>query len=347
MKKKRFLLVLSLLSLACTSCTILMPWQNYNSGTSTEEETEKLVGKKQVFLDSSFEKGFLAIPGGGTQIKTGFVPDDRYAQNVVLKYGSNTNQPVWTLRQNNDVYNLNDKYCENNTPDYADGYYIFSDPSKKLMVSPSTSSLYMELDSSIEYGGENERETSDTWAHMLIASSLSHQVKVGNLQSLSLSLNIQLMKNIDLSINKNYANEMILYLQLSNSNQDETAKADKPIWFGIPFFNSDSNAFNQEYAAVDTAQGANSGGFIYKFAMDKLYKTYETSLVDYSKHSIEIELIQYFEVALKKAQDKGYWTSSTINDLVIGDMDFGFELPGRRKLGVQFSNLKLTADYGE
>jgi len=338
---------LLLLSSVATSCTILMPWEKYNPSTpKEEEETEKLVGKKQVFLDSSFEKGFLAIPGGGTQIKTGFIPDDRYAQNVVLKYGSNTNQPVWTLRQNNDVYNLNDKYCETNVPDYEDGYYIFTDPSKKVMINPSSSSVYLELDSSIEYG-ENERESSDTWAHLLIASSLSHQVKVGNLQSLNLSINIQLMKNIDLSISKSYANEMILYLQLSNSNKSETAKADKPIWFGIPFFNSDSSAFDKEYAAVDTAQGPNSGGFIYKFAMDKLYETYDTSLVDYNKHTIQIELIKYFEIALKKAQDKGYWTSSTINDLVMGDMNFGFELPGRRKLGIQFSDLKLTADYGE
>lgn len=314
-----------------------------NNSTKPGETTD---GEEQLFLDTKFEKGFLAIPGGGSQINTGFIPEDRYSQNVTLKYGNNKSQPVWTLRQNNDVYNLNDKYCQDEQPAYDDGYYIFSDPSKKLIVNPTEGSLYMELDSSIEYG-PTERSNSDVWAHMLIASSLSHQLEINDVSSLNLSMDIQMTTNIDKHVAKQYADEMILYLQLSTSNQDETALADKPLWFGIPLFNSDVTAFNKEYAEVDTAQGPNSGGFIYKFAMSNLFDSYESSLVDFNNHRIDIELTNYFEIALERAHNRGFWTSSTINDVVISDMNFGFELPSKRKVGVQFSNLKLVAKYEE
>lgn len=344
-KNKITVIFVPLLALVCTGCTFIMPWQTYDPNKTTKKEEES-TGEEQMFLDTKFEKGFLAIPGGGTQINTGFIPKDRYSQNVSLKYGNNKNQPVWTLRQNNDVYNLNDKYCQNEQPDYDDGNYIFYDESKKLIVNPTVGSLYMELDSSIEYG-PTERANSDTWAHMLIASSLSHQLEINNVSSLKLSMDIQMTTNIDKHIEKQYADEMILYLQLSTSNQDETALADKPLWFGIPLFNSDVSAFDKEYAQVDTAQGANSGGFIYKFAMSELFNSYESSLVDFNNHNINIELINYFETALNRAHNKGFWTSSTLKDLVISDMNFGFELPSKRKVGVQFSNLKLIAKTDE
>lgn len=346
MKHKLIKIFIPFLALTCSSCKLIMPWETFNPNTIEEETKEQLVGKHEMFLDTSFENGFLAIPGGGTQIGTGYVPEDRYSQNVSLKYGSNKRQPVWTLRQNNDVFNLNDKYCEGKKPDYADGSYIFYDESKKLIVNPVEKSLYMELDSSVEYGNY-ERTSTDLWAHMLIASSLERQVAVSDIKSLTLNIDIQMMVNIDKHVSVSYADEMILYLQLSTSNQDETEKADKPLWFGIPFFNSDSSSFNNEYAQIDTAQGANSGGFIYKFAANRIYNSYASSLVDGNKHNVNIDLISYFETALSRAHAKGFWTSSTLKDLVISDMNFGYELPSKRKVGVQFSNLSLVADYGE
>lgn len=347
MKKRGvFVSIVSLLALLCSGCTFIMPWENYDPNQNTGKKESENVSEEQLFLDTKFEKGFLAIPGGGSQIKTGYIPEDRYSQNISLKYGNNKSQPVWTLRQNNDVYNLNDKYCQDGQPDYENGSYIFYDQSKKLIVNPTAGSLYMELDSSIEYGA-NERAKSDIWAHMLIASSLSRQLEIANVSSLKLNMDIQMTINQDKHINVQYADEMILYFQLATSNQDETALADKPLWFGVPLFNSDATAFNKEYAEVDTAQGANAGGFIYKFAMNKLYDSYESSLVDFNNHKINIELISYFEIALERAHNRGFWTSSTVKDLVIRDMNFGFELPGRRKTGVQFSNLNLTANYKE
>jgi len=349
MKNKRLLLIP--LCLLCTSCSVYMPWQDIESATNDSEATNK--ESVQLLMDPKFENGFLAIHGAGKKIdENDYIPEGYYDGNVTLKYGDNKKSPTWTLRQNNDVYNLNDVYHDDVKPEMIDDYYVFTDNSKKLAVNPVKGNLYMELNASQEY--PRDRIEEGEWCHMLIASSLSKNTTVSETSSIQLTMDIQLLKNEDrhlLVYHENPVGQFLMYIQMTSTSPNETSN--KTFWFGIPLFDTQYPYAGQmvESAQEDFASGSNTGGLIYKIAGKDIYGDENITLTDMKKHSINIDLKPYFERAIelahktKMTSGNYFWSDTEFEDLVITDMNLGYELPGRRDMGIEISNFSMLANY--
>lgn len=347
--KKKLLFIAPVLLLS--SCTLYMPWQTVNT---TPEETQKINNKNtELLMDSRFENGFLAIHGAGKKIdENDFIPTPYYDGNVSLKYGNNKKSPTWTLRQNNDVYNLNDVYHDGVLPEKINDYYVFTDNSKTLAVNPDKGKLYMELNASQEY--PRDRIEEGEWCHMLIASSLTENTVVADTNAINLTLDIQLKKNEDrhlLNYHENPVGQFLMYIQITSASPNETSG--KTFWFGIPLFDTQTPYARDmaEGASEDFASGANTGGLIYKISGTDIYGDGNVTLNDYKLHSINIDLKPYFERAINLAHrtqmsSGGYfWTDTEFEDLVITDLNLGYELPGRRDMGIEISNFSLMAIY--
>ncbi len=344
MKNKALLLIIP--TLAISACTVKLPWEKVYDNDPFE-----------LIMDNTFQKGFLAIHGVGTPqldysdpanpVKHEDPPEGRYVADVALKYNSRIkDDPSWTLRQNNDVYNLNDIYYSGKKADLIDGYHVFSDPSKILAVKPGEGKLYMELNSSVEYW--RNRNTLDTWAHMLIASSLTKSVGVKDYDKFILSLDIQMHKCEDHTLTSwSYTRsaQFLMYIQMSSASSTEDS--DRTFWFGIPFYDSTQPYARDmvETAAKDFAVGTNTGGLIYKVPGTAIYGDENVTLEDYQIHHIEIDLKDYFKRAIDLAHTPAinFWTKTKVDDLVMTDMNLGFELPGRYDIGIEISNLSLKA----
>jgi len=359
MNKKTLLILLPILT--CSACTVKMPWENI---ILDEEGTE-------LIMDNKFMNGFLANAGGETFQKyypPGYdgtptgpqpeivkeTPSGRITTDVELKYGVNNIAPSWTLRQNNDVYSLNDIYFDkNNRPNVIDGYYVFSDTSKVLGVKPGDGKLYMELNASQEYW--RNRNSLDTWMHMLIASSFTEEANIAKVDSLIFNLDVQLKKYEDKTLDgyaDTHCGQFLMYIQTKSISPKETS--DRTFWFGVPLYDN-----TQPYAKdmlesgnADFAVGMNTGGFIYKMAGEDIYGDPNVTLEDKELHHINIDLKKYFSRAIdlahnyeKDGKASPFWPFTTVDDLVITDMNLGYELPGRVDIGIEISNLSLKAVF--
>lgn len=347
MKIKYMLLPICLLS---TSCSVYMPWQEVVTDNNSEKT---FYNEVELLTDPKFSNGFLAIHGAGKKIdQNDFIPENYYDGNVELKYNNNKTSPTWTLRQNNDVYNLNDVYHDGVKPEKINDYYVFTDNSKKLAVNPDLGKLYMELNASQEY--PRDRIEEGEWCHMLIASSLAEQTSVSKAKSIDLSLDIQMLKNDDMHLLEEHGNpvgQFLMYIQMSSSSASETSN--KTFWFGIPLYDSNYPFSQQmvEEVTVDFASGSNTGGLIYKIPGEAIYGGKNITLEDKKLHSIRLDLQPYFQNAIELAHntktesEDSFWAKTEYEDLVITDLNLGYELPGRRDLGIEISNFSLTAKY--
>ena len=339
MKKNNFvsllLISMSALMMACSNT----PSQSTTPQTPTTSVDEK---RKQIILDNTFKKGFSMSSANGSQMDTGWFPENRWPMSVDLTYGEEEgNDPLWMGAQHGDIYGLNDIYNKTtgNKPTYENGYYTFKDTSKELSVNPEKGALYMELNTSKEY--TRPRKAQEQWCHLLLEQGFAEPVHVSEASHIQLTADLE-MKKFENHMSDtefesgNHTTQFLMYLVIKS---EAALDANDFFWFGISFYDYRYPNGIPEGGMVDAGGAGATSKFIYHMPG---YDLLPNGLPLNEKQSIDIDLKTYIGSALVLANTKfGKFTNSTIDDLTFQSMNIGFEIPGTFDCGIELSNFGI------
>ncbi|MCU0104138.1 hypothetical protein N7603_00490 [Acholeplasma vituli] len=289
----------------------------------------------ELIQDNHFRNGFVISPADNEP-----QPDNRYPLDYNLTYGTPTGQIAWLLGQAGNRFGLADDYALNGKKvAYVDGFYTIEDPSKKLIINPDTGEITFVLNTSKEY--LRPRESKEAWPHLLIQQGLSQNVSVSDVESIVLSLSIQLnslvnhMSNAEYNASLHTAQFLMYIVVRSNAAAD----AGEYMWFGIPFFDA-RYPLMQENGMIDAGTSGNTGKFIYQMPqIDFMPNGLQVGV----HNDINIDLIPYFARALMLAKQQGALLNTEVEDLYLTNMNIGYEIPGTYDVSITLQNFSLKA----
>ena len=343
MKRKNLLSLLlismSALTVACSNAPATTTNEPTTTPTTSVEEK-----RKQIILDNTFQRGFSMSPANGSQMDTGWFPENRWPMSVDLTYGDNNEDPLWLGAQHGDIYGLNDIYNKTTgtKPTYENGYYTFKDTSKELSVNPEKGALYMEVNTSKEY--TRPRKNQEQWCHLLIEQGFAEPVHVSEASKIQLTADLEMKKlekhMSDSEFNaSNHTAQFLMYLVIKS---EAALDANDFFWFGISFYDYRYPNGIIEGGMVDAGGAGATSKFIYHMPG---YDLLPNGLPLNEKQSVDIDLKSYIGSALVLANTKfGKFTNSTINDLTFQSMNIGFEIPGTFDCGIELSNFGIYVE---
>lgn len=321
MKRGILLISIILLNYCCTRSNEENPSPIPNNWTETE-----------IIQDPLFEKGFVLTPldpkivqeGGGLENTS---PDTLYF------YG-NGSHPIWQLGQWTSKYNF-----ANSLPEQEqDGSISFTNSggSKKIALYPDHS-LLLEVNASKEY--DAPRIGEQPWLHLLIGQDFSN-ARIRQSERLEFSMELKLEKEenkmtpetFDPSI---HTAQSPFYFFIVNQNQNSSDYS-QHIWFGIP-------SYDYRYSELSNIENVlwdiGTSTFIYTVPPRSIWGNIRFQ--DKKWHKCKCDLQPWIARALEAMKEKGVFLNTTLNDLVITSMNFGWEVPGTFDVAIRVKNISL------
>ena len=349
MIKKIIVFVLNLVLLFCfISCNStnnnVIKDENTNENKIEDEKTMEEQGYKSIFLDKNYLNGFTVSSN-----QDGAIPP--YLETPIKLY-ENDEKPSWTFAQWGSKYNIIDYYQKSAINSnfglkyLSEGKIINSKylPAKIFSFDTSTGGVYMELNAEVEY--DNPRVTNQCWPHTLIEQSFNNEslVNISNCTSIKMIMNFNISKFEDkmngLANVNLHAAQFVWYVTLQNRNT-ESVDYGKYIWFGLCLWdNRYENLEKPLFAAVDGGKETNTGAFIYSPESNLYYKGNKmpTAKTDVN---VNFDILDIAKSAYNLAIERGYLGTTTFQDLYIGSMNFGFEVPGTYNVASQINNFDI------
>ena len=340
--KKYFLVIITLIM-----CILLHGCGNDSEkGNEDKPNVPEEPKVYEMIVDNHFENGFNVSPANHTNS-----PADRFSLSTRINYNKVSSGATWSLAQHGCIHGfadgvelekLNGELVFKNN-NFIDGSYVYEDVSKVLKVNPEKSALYMELNASKEF--TSPRKNKEEWPHLLVQEAFSKQVMFNELESLKLSLDVTLHKEINHLSEEEFdsslhTSQYIMYIYVcSNSALD----AGEFLYFGIPLYDYRYKIMN-EAGMIDAGTAGNTGKFIYQMPT---YEYLPNGLVLGVKNHIEIDILSSIARSLVLAQQYGKLMNSNINDLYITSFNIGFENPGTIDTAIEIEGLSLIATEKE
>jgi hypothetical protein len=282
------------------------------------------------YADENYDEGFAVYTteeGNGAIVGT-------------LKYDDNSSyHPVWTIAQWNSVNNLAEGYKI-----IQDNLCIWGDMSKQVFVNKADNSLGLLMNASSEY--TSNRTTGQPWPCLLLNQEFSfdNDIKVSNIGALFLNVDFVITKMENHMVgtpdDNLHAAQLLWYITVQNRN---VASEDfgKYIWFGLQLYDTRYD-FPPLYAQEDAGKEQNTGMFIYNpSSMDYLTKPVDVNVNQSINYNAYQKILEAFELA----QSRGYLSDTTIDDLYIGGMNIGWELPGTYDVTAIINDLNIYPVY--
>jgi len=350
-----FVLLSSLLLNVC-GCTIF-PSNTTSSSTDSKNHqsilddyvtTEKIESFRQrgynsLFSDTNFKDGFR-ITKTSTNAEGGPYHDEYFHYYEETQF----NIPSWILCQWGSQYDIYQNY---NLETSADGleYTLCSKggkmidnqfvPAKRASFNTKTGSTYLECNAETEY--DTPRKNGEPWVHVLLEQKFkSPLVHVLELESLVMEATFEIQKFEDKmgdAFNPGlHAAQVVWYITIQNRNQ-ESADYGKYIWFGVSLWdNRSSGKKTKLYAQID----GGTESFVYNPPSTYYYLSNDGKLpVVNQKVTATMEVMQVVREAYDLAIQRGFLGTTQYEDLYVGGMNFGFEVPGTYNIGVMFDDI--------
>lgn len=287
------------------------------------------VKKLEVIADKNFSKGIQLL--GTNSANT--VP---VAQ--LYPFGKTTTEPCWTLAQWGSKFKLIGA-----KPRVVSGRTSYENQGKRISFETvaNTVLVSMEVTGSNEYS--SPRKENQDWPHLLLAQEVKSKVRLNEIKSLLYTIDARLMYNdnkMEGALDpKLHTAQVSLYLSIQNVNKQSAMYGDF-FWFGLPLYDYRYPDI-KEYAEQDLGKEDATKKFILNVAAKDLFSD---TLHDKKWVGIKKDIYPLLLKAFKTAQERGFLKGTLFDDLGIGSMNFGWEVPGTFDCGLQFKNLDLTAN---
>ncbi len=303
------------------------------TGDSTDiTDDSSAINGTELITDSSFETGF--------KLKSTSTSDVYIAR--YLDYDGaaiETEDDIWYMAQWWTPYDFSDAEYT-----YRDGWHVYENESRTLMVDTEDSALTMQLDSWKEYQerfGTSRSSSSQTWSHFLLEQYFEEQQMLSGLKSLTLSFEFEISEvtmydvaNYDSTI---HAAQFVMYLTIRNT------KYSNYFWFGIPLYDNRGGNDGASYQVDSGFEGA-TGSLIYSMGQSSYLPGGATVG---QHHSISVDILSYIQDGYV------YGSTQTTNPPLTGwdwencyvnYMNIGWELPGSFDVTSTLYNLSLVAE---
>lgn len=318
--------------------------------TTTEKvESYRKKGYSPLFTDINFKNGFR-ITKTATDAEGGPYHSEYYHYYEETK----NKTPSWTFCQWGSNYDI---YQNFNLESSTDGFeYTLSSkggktiggnfiPAKKASFNTKTGATYLECNTEVEY--ESPRQNGQPWTHVLLEQDFSNNlIHVSELDSLVMEAQFEIQKFEDKmgsAFNAGlHAAQVVWYITLQNRNQ-KSPNYGSYIWFGVGLWdNRSAGKTTSLYAQLD----GGTSSFIYNPSSMYYYQNNGGKLpIPNQKITATMEVMQVAKSAYNLAIQRGFLGETQFDDLYVGGMNFGFEVPGTYNIGVQFDDIGVYYKY--
>ncbi|MCD6598090.1 MAG: hypothetical protein J7L04_10400 [Bacteroidales bacterium] len=291
----------------------------------------------EVIRDIQFEKGFALTPLDPAIVQQGGGFEKTFLD--TLDFGKDGSHPVWILAQWNSKYDL----AHTPPTEGIDGSIEYANEGKKIALFPNHS-LWLEVDASKEY--DSPRLNGQSWPHLLISQNFHDESpNVGEADRLDFSMEIKLEKCENKMTTRTYNSSIHtaqtpFYFMLVNNNKN-SADYHQRIWFGLPSFDFRYPILRYNETVL---WDIGTSTFIYGVPETKIWGN--VSLHDGNWHTTHIDIKPLIKRALEAMKEHDVFRNTTLEDLIITSMNFGWEVPGTfdaaiRVRGISLKSIKL------
>lgn len=335
MKKIYTISFLFLFSLFAISCGTEKKEEADNNGAGTENGENPGVTDDgwEVLGDVTFENGLAVslldpkdVTANGGFEKTN--PDTLYFNNDKVN-------PTWQMAQ---WYSKHD-IAHAQPIRHSDNSIEYSNKGKKI-VRYEDGSLLLEIITSTEY--EHPRVDGENWPHLLIEQAFKKCPNIGTVKALNFSIALQLIKcdnkMNDGEYDTNYHTaQSPLYFILRNVNS-KSADYNKSIWLGIQSFD-----YRYEKMREDELISWDLGTDMYIYNVPQIKIWGDIKFQDMKVHEAKVDILPLVKDAVNSMKSKDIFTSTTLDDLELVSINFGWEIPGTFDTAIKVKGISLKA----
>ncbi|MCF3111309.1 hypothetical protein LL912_21155 [Niabella sp. CC-SYL272] len=280
-----------------------------------------------LFTDANFETGLYL---------KGDVSGAPSAGMSLYPFGQKGNKPAWELAEWASKYLL-----QQNGMVEKNGEKLYENNGKLLsfMREGNTTKIRMDVKASAEY--EHPRKSGEAWPHLLLEQAFSVKPYLKHVDKLILNFEGRLV-NCRLAMPQGsfdaglHTAQFQLFITLQNLNPQSSSYGEL-VWFGVPFYDYRHRQL-QVYAAQDIGKGDATGMFIYSLGTTDYM---QGSFHDANWVKVEKDLKPLMVKAVNLAKERGYLKGATLDDIRIGGMNIGWEVPGTFDAGFEFRGFDL------
>ncbi|HAE62707.1 MAG TPA: hypothetical protein DCG38_10320 [Eubacteriaceae bacterium] len=298
------------------------------------ENNENELSGVEIIEDNTFELGFALTPLDPETVQQGGGHEKTSLD--TLSFDRNGNSPIWRLAQWYSKYNLAN--AELKTEIDGSLSYANEGNSKRVALYPDNS-LLLEVNASKEY--DKPRSEGEPWPHLLIEQDFHENSPiVGEKKRIQFSFELKLEKEQN-KMEEGTFNPSLhtaqspCYFIIKNINEN-SQDYNQQIWFGIA-------SYDYRYTETNTKEriswdiGTNT--YIYQIPERQFWGN--ISFQDKKWHKGEADLKPLIQRAIIAMQEKSVFMNTTLDDLSITYMNFGWEVPGTFDVAVRVKNFSL------
>lgn len=300
-------------------------------GCKKDQSAEKDLGW-EVIGDICFENGFAVSPLHPSIVhaKEGF----EKANTDTLYFEKKDVLPIWQMSQWYSKYDFANTLAKHN----ADGSIEYCNEGKRI-VRYVDNSLLLSITTSTEY--DTPRVEGEDWPHLLIEQSFKKKPNIGEVTKLLFFMSLKLDKcenKMGDDFNESlHTAQSPFYFILRNMNE-KSEDYNKSIWLGIP-------SFDYRYPSLSTEElvswdiGTNM--YIYNISPRCIWG--DISFHDKQWHCTELDILPLVKTAIETMRTKGVFLKTTISELELVGMNFGWEVPGTFDAAILVKGISLKA----
>lgn len=285
----------------------------------------------EVIRDTLFEKGVAISPlhPSIVQEKGGF----EKANTDTFYFQKQDVLPIWQLSQWYSKYDF-----ANTLPiRKEDGSIEYSNRGKRI-VRYAEGALLLDITTSTEY--IQLRKDGEDWPHLLIEQTFERKPNVGRAKELIFSMALRLMK-CENKMKEGEFNESFhtaqspFYFILRNTNE-QSEDFNKSIWLGIPSFDYRYTRMS-ENEVISWDVGTNM--YIYNVPQKLIWG--DISFQDMEWHKTETDILPLIKQAVESMKSKDLFLRTSLSDLELVGMNFGWEVPGTFDAAILVKGISL------
>ncbi len=320
--------------------------------------------------DNAANEKIMPRPLVNDGVKEELLDDLNFSRGLAIsKFHSNTSGgiPFGTLdyggiaADGENVWSMGQWGCTRNMMDATfrrDGSVLsYYDGSKTFEVdSAATGRVKLGIKGSVEYGTDENGQirdrltSSENWPHNIIGQNF-HAKSLKGAQKIYWECDYNVTQcdrltgyPVDPAL---HAAQFQWFVSMTNLNP-ESESYQQSMWFGFSMF--DTRAIGSTpsgMAAYDGGKEDNTGMFIYMFSLSQVDVSTEGNRVDLPSsvigrdRSVRVDVVPFIKAGLKSAQKQGALKGATINDLVLGSTNIGWEIPGNYDCMVEIRRMNM------
>ena len=302
--------------------------------------------KIQLMPDTHFQKGFTAM---GLMDKT-----ESHEPVGQLVCGHPEETPRWRLCAWCSRFSFADPTL-NTVHNPAEGIYLFENPSKRVHVDTNQGMIGLDLMASKVY--DRPRPDLDTpWAHLLIETDFTSmenpatECRLCNLSSLQMSMQCRLVYfQGDRSVQDDeiHAAQFVFFLVIQNRNPKSEGYGEM-IWFSIPVFDNRHEMIERSiaYDAGTKALMVSVDPHSYLSETNNFWRDGRIAAgPDSPWVQVKADILAELKDAYQQARQRGYIPHTQFEDLYVGGMNTGWEIPGVYDARMDIKDLRLDGVY--